>query len=164
MHDPNLDTTFAAWILLLARTGRALRDPRLAAARDAVLSTGADGAGLVEAAATTRGGGDMLSLASAAFGDAVTPILGAGGGPREQALAALRRAFFGNATPILVRLLERGADGSLVARWHILEALTGTARLLDTNPWDDVAEERDMDVSELALRWELAGYESIALR
>ncbi len=165
MNDPNLDTTFAAYLLLLARTGAQVRDTGLRAARDAVLADGgADGAALVEAVRGARAEGDMLLLASAAFGAAVSPSIAASSASRDQALASLRRAFFGNAVPVLVRLLERGADGALVARWHILESLTDTARLLDTNPWDDVAEERDMGAAEFALRWELAGYESIAVR
>ncbi len=185
MNDPHFATTVAAYLLLLHKAGVQLALP---VDGDAPEDDGAEAFDQFEAQ-LDAGGAELVEVVQAAwdtFGS-VGAVNGLRDLPylfaamdadeaealqqevlaapdRDARVAVLRRAFFGNAAPLMVCLLERVADGALVARWHILEAVTGTARLLDPNPWDDVAEERHMDLTEFAVRWELAGYEVVAIR
>ncbi len=183
-EDPNFATTVASYLLLLHKSGVSLAlpvagdvDSDEAAAEafdqfEAQLEAG--GAELVEvvsaawrtlegAVASMRDVPQLFAAMDADDAEALQREVMAAV-DRDGRVAVLRRAFFGNAAPMMVSLLERGADGTLMRRWHILEAVTETARLLDPNPWDDVAEEREMDLTEFAVRWELAGYEVVAIR
>jgi hypothetical protein len=77
-------------------------------------------------------------------------------GGHDEHITALRRARFGNALPMLARIADR-VDGSLIERWALVLDVGSEVHLLDPNPWDDVAEDRTLSLSEFVVRWALAG-------
>jgi hypothetical protein len=69
----------------------------------------------------------------------------------------VRRATFGRNVPWVACIVDREPDGTVGRHWVLVEAFTDTVRLMDPNPWDDVAEERAMPLVDFMVRWELAG-------
>lgn len=161
----DLGFTCATYVYLCHRDGCAIGDVAVAAAcRDL------DQRGDVPALA------DRLRVAvrshlsgedADAVRGALSKVFGAGsvhrlgeGADQEARLGALRRVSFGDSRPWLAWIADRTAAG-LVSRLVLVERFADSVTLLDSNPWDDVPEDRVFPVGEFLLRWELAGSQAV---
>jgi hypothetical protein len=156
----SMEMTLATAVVLLRQAGLRVADSALesnAAAIDKASSRASalDAAGVLAAAL----GVDLSPtspLARAFPSLLAVPVSGG----HDEHITALRRARFGNALPMLARIADR-VDGRLVERWALVRDVGAQVHLLDPNPWDDVAEDRLLSLSEFVVRWSLAGSQLI---
>lgn len=98
--------------------------------------------------------GGVETLATQLFGSRVYTDLGEG--ERHERVARVRRMSFESQLPWLARVWER-VDDTPQPSWLLVERVGEVVRAADPNPWNDVAEERALPMSDFVVMWELDG-------
>ncbi len=165
MSDSALSYTFATWVALLHHAGVPAADEAIASLcarlKGADLDTAkALGAELVAALAGVEA--DPAAEAARLYGARL--VAEVPGDDRAERLAGLRRHGFQHQTPLLVWLWERHGDGEVRPHWVLVDHLADGVHVLDPNPWDDVEEDRVLDVHDFLVLWELGGCRVLAAR
>jgi len=171
--DGNLRVAVSTWIYLLHAVGIQGEDEQLNALCDQVTKAenesdgDAAGMALVEHVSTLLGdagdgGGKVLGALTGVFGEAVSGDMGTGS--RTERLKRIRNYQFSKQLPWLSRIWERRADGSVQPSWLLVERVTDQVSVRDPNPWNDVDEDRQINVGDFQVLWELDDCTSIYLQ
>ncbi len=165
----NLPVTLATYLFILDSSGHRASHDALNAAIDHLRDAGPD-------AQTESLGQSLVAIVEKALGsdpsfaqvvDWLTTLYGAGrlatslGEDRTSRIRAARAYMFSSSLPWIARIFDRFPDGSVGTHWVMVEQLTDTVTCMDPYPWDDLDEEYTVPLVEFAVKWELAGSDSI---
>lgn len=165
-YEP-VPTTVATWLFTLHVAGVLADDDAVRTRCQEVLDAteaeagNAAGAALVERVREllpSHEPGGVETLATQLYGNKVHTDLGAG--DRSERSVRLRRWSFESQLPWLARVWER-VDGTVQPSWLLVERVADEVWAADPNPWNDVAEERTIPVSDFQVLWELGECASV---
>lgn len=163
MSETAAEVTFATALFLLHRAGLDVEDTALGNLAQAIggSKSSCDAAEAAEklAAVLLKDGGFHAGLGRAFSGMKIQVVCG----DHHAHVAALRRARFGNQLPMLAGIADRH-NGGVAIRWAIVLDVGDVVEILDPNPWDDIAEDHKLPMSDFVVRWELAGSVLVTFR
>jgi len=158
--------TVAAWVFLLYAAGVESTDDAVRDGCVAIASAGDPERGEAAALAlvetlSSRLSDDLSEVVDALYAGRARTDMGAG--DRDERNRRIRMYLFEQGLPWLARIYGRRADGSVTARWVVIERFSNAVQLMDPNPWDDVDETMLLALGDFHVLWELAGTPSVYL-
>ncbi len=158
--------TFGTWVFLLHASGVESLETTVCDRCKAIVAAPDAEAGEIAVQALIKQivGGlaeGEAALAQKLYGDRVA--LDMGEGSRAERNRRIRMFEFKNGLPWMAQIYQRGENGTVAPVWVVVERVANKVAIMDPNPWNDIDEEYELDVSDFHVLWELAAQPSVYL-